>query len=166
MRTGETLDDIERAYDPAKYGEIATSPVLDVWVPSDDDPSLCPDGHAVVSALVHSASHQVKGDEARETLADRAVAELARFCPSLEERIVAREMLLPSDLESRFQLSGGHIHHVEHAPDQMLFMRPVVDCAHYRTPVEGLWLAGSGCHPGGGITGAPGLLAAQALAND
>jgi phytoene dehydrogenase-like protein len=164
MHTGETLDDIERAFDPVKYGEVATKPVLDLWVPSVEDPSLCPPGHAVVSALVHGASHQVDSDEAREALADRAVAELKRCCPSIDDRIVAREMLLPSDLASRFQLSGGHVHHIEHAPDQMLFMRPAVSCAHYRTPVDGLWLAGSGCHPGGGITGAPGLLAAQAFA--
>jgi phytoene dehydrogenase-like protein len=163
MHTGESLDDIERAFDAVKYGEMAVRPVLDVWVPSVDDPKLCPDGHAVVSALVHFASPGLSGDALRTTLADRAVAELSRFCPSLKPRIVARELLLPSDLQARFQLSGGHLYHGEHAPDQWLFMRPTVECAHYRTPIDGLWLGGSGCHPGGGITGAPGLLAARAL---
>jgi len=72
-------------------------------------------------------------------------------------------VLTPADLERRYRLTGGHIHHGEHALDQLLFMRPTVDCAEYTTPVRGLFLGGSGSHPGGGVTCAPGALAARAV---
>jgi phytoene dehydrogenase-like protein len=83
--------------------------------------------------------------------------------PGTKQRIVAREVLSPADIERRFGLSGGHIHHGEHALDQLLFMRPTPDLAHYATAISGLYLGGSGSHPGGGVTCGPGALAAQAM---
>jgi phytoene dehydrogenase-like protein len=167
LRTGETLDDLERAFDPAKYGELPSRPALDVWVPSMRDPSLVDErGHQVVSILVHQVTHDLAGgwDAAlRERLADSVVAELARYCPALANRIVAREVLAPPDLAERYRLTQGHIHHAEHALDQLHFMRPTVDCAKYASPIAGLYLGGSGSHPGGGITCAPGALAARAM---
>lgn len=86
------------------------------------------------------------------------VAALARVCPSVTDRIVARRVRTPTDLAADLSLSGGHVHHGEHAFDQLLCMRPSVDCAQYTTPIAGLYLCGSGVHPGGGITCAPGAL--------
>ncbi len=166
MRTGETLDDIERAFDSLKYGGFAERPALEVWQPSLDDASLCPSGHAVASLMVHFASYDLRGgwdDEKRAALSDAAIAELERYLPDVKERIVARELLTPVDIEDRYGTTGGHLHHGEHAPDQLLFMRPTVECGRYATPIEGLWLGSSGSHPGGGVTCAPGALAARAI---
>lgn len=165
LRTGTSLDALEKAFDPVKYGRFAEEPILDVRVPSMADASLAPAGHHVVSILAHAAPFELEGgwqDEAREALGDAVQNELARFCPKLGERLVAREVLTPADLAERYGLSGGHLHHGEHALDQLMFLRPTARCSQYRTPVPGLWLAGSGSHPGGGLTGMPGHLAAKA----
>ena len=91
------------------------------------------------------------------------VKRLEDVAPGVSERVVAREVLTPVDLEAEYGLSGGHLYHGEHALDQLLFMRPAPCCAHYHTPIPGLFLCGSGSHPGGGITGVPGALAAAAI---
>ncbi|MCG8417249.1 MAG: NAD(P)/FAD-dependent oxidoreductase [Proteobacteria bacterium] len=166
LRTGESLDDLERAFDAAKYGEISSRPVLDVRVPSLSDPDLCPEGHHVVSILAHFAARDLRGswnDIQRETLGRVVIETLAEHVPGLSERIVAREILSPIDIESHYGVSGGHIYHGEHAPDQLLFMRPTIQCAKYATPIRGLFLCGSGSHPGGGITCGPGALAAKTI---
>ncbi|HZO17106.1 MAG TPA: NAD(P)/FAD-dependent oxidoreductase [Polyangiaceae bacterium] len=165
LRTGETLDDLERAFDPAKYRELPERPALEARVPSLRDTSLVPQGgHHVVSVMVHHASADLDWTkETRARLTERVIDELARYCPTLRERIVASELIAPPDLAERYRLTGGHIHHGEHGLDQLLFMRPTVDCAKYATPVNGLFFGGSGSHPGGGLTCAPGALAARAL---
>ncbi len=166
MRTGEHVDDLERAFDAVKYRQISERPILDVWVPSLEDSSLAPKGHHVVSILAQFAPYDLEGgwtDAARVTLGDRVVDTLAEYAPGLKKRIVARQVLSPADLEGELGLTGGHLYHGEHALDQLAFLRPVFDCAHYRTPIEGLIVGGSSCHPGGGLTGVPGWLAAKAL---
>ena len=166
LRSGDTLDQIERAFDAVKYRGFSERPVLDVRVPSQDDATLCPEGHHVVSIMVHYAAYALEGgwtDEQRDALGDNVVRELVRYCPSVRERIVEREVLTPHDLAERYRLTNGHLHHGEHAADQLLFMRPSVDCADYTTPIPGLFLCGSGSHPGGGVTCAPGALAAKAI---
>jgi phytoene dehydrogenase-like protein len=167
LHTGETLDDLERAFDPVKYRELPERPALEVRVPSMRDSSLCADEqHHVASVMVHHAGYDLAGgwtEEARSLLVDRAIDELARYCPTVRERIVTRDLLTPADLAERYRLTGGHIHHGEHALDQLLFMRPSVDCAKYQTPIAGLFLGGSGSHPGGGLSCAPGALAARAM---
>jgi len=165
-QVGGHLDDLERAADAVKYRAMSDRPHLDVWVPTVADPSLAPAGHEVVSLLVHYAPHDLAGgwtDEARQTLADRALAVLEAAAPGVRSQIVAMEVLTPVDIEHRYGISGGHIHHVEHALDQILFMRPAPAVAHYRTPVRGLYLCGAGCHPGGGLSGMPGALAAKTI---
>lgn len=161
-----SLDEIERAFDGVKYGELPDRPVLDVVVPSVEDPSLCPDGHAVMSVLVSFVPHGLKGgwtDEARQTLEDTVVARLAEHIDGLRDLIVGSRLVTPPDIESSLRLSGGHIHHGEHAIDQLL-VRPVPGCATYSTPITGLFLCGAGTHPGGGLHGGNGLLAARAMA--
>ncbi len=162
----DDLDEIERAFDAAKYRVCSERPHLDVCVPSALDASLAPEGKDVVSILAHCAPHDLAGgwsSEARESFGDSVIDALERVAPGTKQRIVAREILSPSDIERRFGLSGGHIHHGEHALDQLLFMRPTPGLAHYATPIEGLYLGGSGSHPGGGVTCQPGALAAQAI---
>jgi phytoene dehydrogenase-like protein len=163
---GESLDDIEKAFDPIKYGEIPARPHLDVRVPSLRDPTLAPEGHHVVSILAHFVPFHLSGgwgEAQRERLGEIVVEALERCAPGLSELVVGREVLTPVDLSQRYGLVEGHLFHGEHALDQLLFMRPGNLCSQYSTPIDGLFLCGSGSHPGGGITCAPGALAASAL---
>lgn len=166
LRTGETLDEIERAWDAARYRAIPEAPVLDVRVPSVADPSLCPPGHAVVTAHAHAAPCDLAGgwtEEARHRLGDAVLAALAAVAPSVRDRLVAMQLLTPSDLAERFRLHGGHLLHGEHAPDQLLCFRPALSAGRYATPIPGLFLGGGGSHPGGGLHLASGALAARAI---
>ncbi len=162
----DDVDGVERAFDAVKYGRWSDTPVLDVYVPSVSDPSLCPPRQRVVSVLVHFAPYDLRvgwDDAAREALRDTVLERLKAFAPSIAGHILGERMLSPADLERRYGVTGGHLHHGEHALDQLLHLRPAPSCAHYATPVPGLFLAGSGNHPGGGVTGAPGWLGAKAL---
>ncbi len=162
----DDLDEVERAFDAAKYRACSERPHLDVSVPSAMDASLAPEGKDVVSILAHCAPYDLEGgwsDGARAKFGDAVVEALERVAPGTRERIVAREVLSPFDIADRYGLTGGHVHHGEHALDQLLFMRPTPALARYATPIEGLYLGGSGSHPGGGVTCGPGALAAQAI---
>ncbi|MAE75601.1 MAG: hypothetical protein CMJ85_01875 [Planctomycetes bacterium] len=164
--SGGSLDELERAFDAVKYRRFSERPALDVRVPTLEDPSLAPEGHQVVSILASFVPREVDGgwdDTQREALGAAVVERLAAAAPSVRDRIVARAVWTPEDLEADYGLTGGHLQHGEHALDQLLFMRPAPSCAHYRTPVKGLFLCGSGSHPGGGITGQPGALAAKEI---
>ncbi len=164
-RTATTLDDLERAFDPVKYGRFGEHPVLDIYVASGDSAERAPDGHDSVSLLVHFAPHALAGgwtSAARERLGDVAVAALEAVAPGTARAIVGREVLTPADIAERYGNSGGHIHHAEHALDQ-LAVRPTLETMRYTTPVAGLFLCGSGSHPGGGVTCAPGALGAAAV---
>jgi len=101
-------------------------------------------------------------DDQRERLVSTVLSILEAHAPGVTSSVVAREVLTPVDLETRYGLSGGHIHHGEHSLDQRL-VRPAPGCTGYRTPVEGLYLCGAGSHPGGGLTCIPGALAASTI---
>ena len=165
LRTGHNFDEMERAFDAIKYRQFSEKPVLDIVVPTVSNSELAPEGHEVVSILSQYAPYDLKGgwsDAAREEFGDRVVAQLARYTVDLESSIVARQVLTPLDLESRYHLSGGSLFHAEHAIDQLVG-RPVPSCAGYQTPIAGLFLCGSGSHPGGGLTCAPGALATRVM---
>ncbi len=165
IRTGADLDTQERAFDAVKYRRFSERPLLDIYVPDVSRPDRAPQGHSVASILVHFAPRELDGgwtDEQRERLGDGVVSELERVAPGMSSSIVAREVLTPADIEERYGVTGGHIHHGEHALDQLL-ARPTIDAARYSTPVENLFLCGSGSHPGGGVTCAPGALAAGVI---
>ena len=158
------VDDIERAFDAVKHRRFPEAGVLEVAIPSASDPALAPAGASVVSAHL-LAPYDVDGgwtDAAREKLARRVVEVLDRHLPGLRESVVGSAVLAPPDLESRYGLVGGNLHHGEHGLDQLL-VRPIPECVGYRTPLGGLYLCGGGTHPGGGLTCAPGLLAAEAI---
>lgn len=164
-RTGSRLDDLERAFDAVKYRRVSDTPILEIHVPTVASPDLAPAGGAVVSVLVHFAPHDLAGGwdaAARERLGDRVVALLEAHAPGLARDVAGRLVLSPADLGERYALPQGHPHHGEHALDQWL-VRPSPECARHRTPVAGLYLCGSGVHPGGGLTCAPGALGAEAL---
>lgn len=165
VRIGATLDDLERAFDAIKYGRASDTPILDVWAPSVHDATLAPEGHHVVSILAQFAPYGLEGgwtEQARDSLLGRVVSTLAAYAPGLSEAILASSVMTPRDLEERFGLAGGHVYHGDHAIDQFL-ARPAPECARHSTPVPGLFLGGSGTHPGGGLTCLPGWLAAQRI---
>ena len=128
-----------------------------------------PGKHVVISCFVQYAPYDIKegadriGRERREAFGDAVVDTLAEYCPGLKESILHRQVLTPWDLEQEFGLTEGNIFHGELSLEQLAFQRPVAGWAHYRTPVERLWMCASGTHPGGGLMGAPGALAARAI---
>lgn len=169
LRVAPSLEYIERAYDDAKYGGLSTAPIADVFVPTAVDPSLAPAGKHLLSATVQYAPYSLRSGDwraERATLAERVIRLLDEHLPGLEQRIIGQTLLGPRDLEARFGMTEGHIHHGEMTLDQTLILRPVAGWARYRTPIEGLYLCGAGSHPGGGLTGAPGYNAAREILKD
>ncbi len=160
-----TPDYLERAGDAAKYGRCSARPHLDMVIPTLHDPALAPAGRHVASIQVRYAPRRLRDGswedpESGDSLLAGVLAVLDDFLPGMRERIVDHCLLTPHDLEAELGLTGGDEYHGQMGLDQMLFMRPIAGWARYRTPVEGLFLCGSGCHPGGGVTGGPGRLAA------
>ena len=160
-----SLDYLERAYDDSKYGRISHHPYLEAAIPSLVDSSLAPSGKHVMSVWMQYAPYRLRegewNAETREALGDRVVETLARYAPNLPGAIIDRQVLGPRDIESRFGLTEGHLYQGDLTLDQILFMRPVPGWSRYATPIEGLYLAGPGTHPGGGPAGMSGYLAAR-----
>jgi phytoene dehydrogenase-like protein len=156
---------IEQAFNSSKYGEYSSEPVLEITVPSRHDSSLAPAVHHVMSVNVAFVPYQLDGgwDGQKEALADKLVEQISRYCPGLGDLIVARELLTPADIEKEYGVLQGHWHHGELTLHQSFMMRPLHGAAQYDTPVDGLYLCGAGCHPGGGITALPGRNAAKRI---
>jgi phytoene dehydrogenase-like protein len=166
------IDDMERVFDPTKYGARADRLVVEATIPSLADPSLvegAAEGTHVLSAQVQWVpTHPAAGswDDGREALGDAVIATLETVAPGLGARVVARQVLTPLDLERDYGLTGGHPLHVEPGLDSFFAWRPLLGHARYRMPLAGLYLAGSGAHPGGGVTGVPGRNAAREVLGD
>jgi len=163
-----SIDYLERAYDQAKYGEFSSRPYLNVVIPSLVDPSVAPPGKHVMSIFVQYAPYHIREGPAawpqkRDAFGDAVIDTLAEYMPTLKSDILYRQVLTPWDLEQEFGLTEGNIFHGELSLEQLLFLRPAAGWARYRTPVRGLWMCGSGTHPGGGIMGAPGELCAKTM---
>ncbi len=157
---------VERAFNPAKYGESSPYPVLEITFPSFRDTSLAPTGKHVMSAVVQYAPYGLKGgwtDDAKDAFMRSVIQTIAKYAPDIEQRIKASELLTPADIEREFHITGGHWHHGELTLDQFLFVRPVSGAAQYRMPLDGLYLCGAGAHPGGGVSGAAGRNAARSI---
>jgi phytoene dehydrogenase-like protein len=164
-RTGNTFDEMEKAFDPVKYKEVTDKPFLDIHIPTVLDSTLAKDGHSVVSVLVHQIPYDFKAgwtDQAKKALGEDVLKELEVYSPGISSAVVGMEVLSPLDFEERYTLTDGHIYHGEHFVDQLI-TRPIPACAMYSTPIKGLFLCGSGSHPGGGITCAPGSMAAKEI---
>jgi phytoene dehydrogenase-like protein len=163
-----SVEYMERAYDDAKYGRFSRRPFVDIVIPTLVDPSMAPPGKHVMSCFVQYAPYHLEegavwNDTMRDAFGDAVVEAIARFAPNLPERILHRQVLTPLDLETVFGLSEGNIFQGELSLEQLFWTRPVPGWARFRTPVRDLWLCGSSVHPGGGIMGAPGRLAALEL---
>lgn len=159
-------DQVERAYNPSKYGDFSRDPVMEITLPSIVDPALAPAGGTVLSAIVQFAPYRLRGGwtEARKAeLLEACLSALERQAPGLRASLRRSELLTPADIEARYRMPGGHWHHGEFQADQMLFSRPVAGWSGYDSPITGLYLCGAGAHPGGGISGLPGLNAARML---
>ena len=158
-----SLDYVENAFNPSKYGECSEAPAIEIVVPTASDPSLAPSGQHVLSAIVQYAPYAPKlgWDALRQPFIDRIIETIERYAPGLRTLIVAAELLTPADIEQQFGIEGGHWHHGELAFDQFFMVRPVPGAAQYRAPVENLFLCGAGSHPGGGVMGLAGRNAAR-----
>jgi len=169
MHLCPSVEYIERAWDDAKYGRPSQSPLLELTVPTMYDPSLAPQGKHIMGIFIQYAPYTLREgnwDELREPFAYRCLDLIEEYAPGFRDLIIDQQVLTPLDLERRFGLTGGNIFHGEMALDQMFVMRPVAGSARYRTPIRGLYLCGSGTHPGGGVMGAPGYNAAHEILKD
>jgi phytoene dehydrogenase-like protein len=159
---------MERAYDDAKYGSFSRRPYMNIVIPTLTDPSVAPPGKHIVSIFVQYAPYHIKEGaarwpEQRDAFGNAVIDTLEEYCPGLKSSILFKQVLTPWDLEQEFGLTEGNIFQGELSLEQLLFLRPAAGWARYRTPVERLWMCGSGTHPGGGVMGAPGELAAKSL---
>jgi phytoene dehydrogenase-like protein len=165
----DSVEALERAADECRHGHLPSSPPLEATIPTLLDPALAPEGKHVLSVIVQSVPYRLAEadwDACRDVLGDLVLRRLEEVAPGIFGLVEARQVIAPPHLESAYGLSGGHPLHGEAALDQWLAWRPVLELGRYRTPIRGLYLAGSGSHPGGGITGGPGANAAREIAAD
>jgi phytoene dehydrogenase-like protein len=157
------VDELERAFDAWKYGEVGDAPYLEATIPTLLDPSLAPEGGHVMSVVAQWVPY---AEEDPDRIGDVVLKRLEGVAPGITGLVRERQVLLPGDLERDYGLPGGHPLHVEPGLDSFFAWRPLLGFARYRMPVRGLYLCGSGAHPGGGITGAPGANAARVILAD
>jgi phytoene dehydrogenase-like protein len=164
-----SIDYIERAYDDAKYGQISRRPYLDMIFPSMIDPDMAPPGHHVMSCFVQYAPYDLEGgwnDGRRNELGEAVISTIERYAPDIRECIVGMQVISPKDIEAIAGITGGNIFHGELLLHQIFFLRPVPQWADFRTPLKGYYFGASGAHPGGGVMGAAGMLAAKEILKD
>jgi phytoene dehydrogenase-like protein len=172
LRTGiaicPSIDYLERAWQDAVRGEPAAGPYVEIEVPTTVDPTLTDDGSTVMTLFTQYGPHDEPGwgEGARESYAERCLDIVAEHAPNVKDALIHHEVLAPPDLERIFGLAGGSIFQGEQGLEQMAFMRPSPQLAHYATPVEGLYLCGAGTHPGGGVMAACGHNAAHRILRD
>jgi len=160
-----SVEYVELAFNHCKYGEYSEKPVAEITIPTIHDASLAPDGKHVLSAIVQYAPRNLGTgwSEGKAAFSEIVMDMLANYAPDIREKTSATELLTPQDLENEFGMPGGHWHHGELSLDQFLMLRPVPKSAQYKTPVDGLYLCGAGCHPGGGVMGSAGRNAANVV---
>lgn len=154
---------IERNFTAAKRGELALEPVMEAVIPSYHDPRLAPMGHHVMSVIVPHVPFEIEGgwETRREEFVKRVVDTIALYAPDIKHLIIAGEILTPPEIADKFGQAGAHWHQCDMSFDQLMMFRPAPGIANYALPVEGVYLCGAGTHPGGGLSGLPGKLAAE-----
>jgi len=165
----ESLDDLESAYQEAVGGRPSTLPFADVCIPSVFDPTLAPEGRHVVSAFTQWVPHGYADgphDGELESYAERVTARLEAVAPGFTDSIVGRQVIGPHRMQTEYGLVGGNIFHGELTPGQMFHCRPAAGYADLRTPIRGLYQAGSATHGGGGVTGIPGRNVVRQILHD
>ncbi len=170
MSISPSVEYMERAYDQAKYGEFSQRPYIDMVIPSLTDPSVAPPGKHVLSCFVQYAPYKLKPglnwDDQKEAFGDAVVNTISEYAPNLKNIIIGRQVQTPLDIERSIGLTEGNIFQGELSLEQLFFLRPVAGWARYKTPIRNLYMCGSATHPGGGIMGAPGRLAALEILKD
>jgi phytoene dehydrogenase-like protein len=170
IHVGPDVDDLERAFDDAKYGGVSRRPYLEATIPSLSDPTLAPAGKHVMSVYVQFTPYALRDgggwDAQRDALCDTVLRTLEDYAPGLTSRVIGRQVLTPVDLERTYGLTGGHPSHGEAALDQLFLARPLLGWGRYRGPLPGLYMCGAGTHPGGGVTGGPAANAAREILKD
>jgi phytoene dehydrogenase-like protein len=165
-----SVEYMERAYDDAKYGNFSRKPYIDMVIPSLTDPSVAPPGKHVLSCFVQYAPYKLRAglnwDDQKEAFGDTVVNTIAEYAPNIKDIILHRQVITPLDLEREWGLSEGNIFQGELSLEQLFFLRPAPGYARFRTPIQNLYMCGSATHPGGGIMGAPGRLAALEILKD
>jgi len=165
-----SLEYLEKAWDDAKYGRFSEAPMIDAVIPTTKDPTIAPDGRHIMTCFVQYAPYEPREGSwdggAREALGDKVVDTIGEYAPNFRDSVIERQVLTPYDLEQRFGLIGGNIFQGEMSLDQLFSFRPTPELAGYKTPVDGLYLCGSGSHPGGGVMGIPGLNASKVVIGD
>jgi phytoene dehydrogenase-like protein len=164
-----SIEYIERAYDEAKYGQFSTNPYIDMIIPSVIDRDMAPPGHHVMSCFVQYAPYDVEGgwdDAKRDAFGETVIRTLERYAPDIRSAIVGMQVITPKDIERIAGITGGNIFHGELLLHQLFFLRPAPQWADFRTPLPGYYFGASGAHPGGGVMGAAGKLAAQEILKD
>src|SRR5712671_6932369 len=165
-----SVEYMERAYDDAKYGNFSRRPYIDMVIPSRTDPSVAPPGKHVMSCFVQYAPYKLRPglnwDDQKEAFGDTVVNTIAEYAPNIKDIIIEKQVVTPLDLEREWGLSEGNIFQGELSLEQLFFLRPVPGYARFRTPIQNLYMCGSATHPGGGIMGAPGRLAALEMLKD
>jgi phytoene dehydrogenase-like protein len=164
-----SMEQLERAYDDAKYGRFPRTPCFDAAIPSLVDPGLAPEGKHVMDIFLQYTPYHLKEgnwNDRREELGDLVIDALSKYAPNIKKAILHRQVITPLDLETIYGITNGDICQGEITLDQLLFMRPVPGWAHYRMPIRNLYLCGASTHPGGGISATPGRLAARQILED
>ena len=171
-----SIDYIERAYDDAKYGQISKRPYLDMIFPSMIDPDMAPPGQHVISCFVQYAPYDIEGGwdpspgsgqaHPRDQLGEAVIATIEEYAPNIRKCIVGMQVISPKDIETIAGITGGNIFHGELLLHQIFFLRPTPQWADFRTPLRGYYFGASGAHPGGGVMGAAGMLAAKEILKD
>jgi phytoene dehydrogenase-like protein len=165
-----SVEYMERAYDDAKYGNFSRRPYIDMVIPTLTDPSIAPPGKHIMSCFVQYAPYKLRPglnwDDQKEAFGDNVINTIAEYAPNIKDIILHRQIVTPLDLERDFGLSEGNIFQGELSLEQLFFLRPVPGWAQFRTPIKNLYMCGSATHPGGGIMGGPGRLAALEILKD
>jgi phytoene dehydrogenase-like protein len=165
-----SVEYMERAYDDAKYGNFSRRPYIDMVIPTLTDPSVAPPGKHILSCFVQYAPYKLRPglnwDDQKEAFGNNVINTIAEHAPNIKNIILHKQVLTPLDLERDFGLSEGNIFQGELSLEQLFFLRPVPGWAQYRTPIKNLYMCGSATHPGGGIMGANGRLAALEILKD
>ena len=161
---------MDRAFASAREEGWSREPIVEMLIPSTVDDSLAPRGQHVASLFCQHFPYALPAgrswDSERERAADAVIDQVTRFAPNFKSAVLGRRVLSPLDLEREFGLTGGDIFHGKLSLNQLFSARPILGHGNYRMPLKGLYLCGSGAHPGGGVTGVPGHNAARELLRD
>jgi phytoene dehydrogenase-like protein len=164
-----SIEYLHKAWEDGQRGMVSKDPVLTMCIQTVTDKTLAPPGQHVLSVFVQYTPYNLKStmwDDERPALIETVIAKIEEYAPNIRGIIEDVRVFTPKDLETTFSLTRGQAEHGDMTPDQIFAKRPVPGWAHYRTPIDGLLLCGSGAHPGGTVTGVPGRNAAKILLQD